>query len=71
MVFGITTTDIWNRGLTIEELREDNSDAYRVALSGAVVGAFGGCYSVTQLGVMVDQETIIGQAIALISNTDV
>ncbi len=52
--------------LSIEELREAISDAYRVALSGAAADAFGGCYTVPQLAAMVDRNTIIDQAIALI-----
>ncbi|GBO56165.1 hypothetical protein APA_4495 [Pseudanabaena sp. lw0831] len=52
--------------LTKEELREAISDAYRVAISGAAAEAFGGCYTVIQLAAMVDRETIINQAIALI-----
>ncbi|CAN1210636.1 DUF29 domain-containing protein [Tumidithrix helvetica PCC 7403] len=49
-----------------EELREAISDAYRVALSGAAAEAFGGCYTVSQLAAMVDRNTIIDRAIALI-----
>ena len=52
--------------LSIEELREAISDAYRVALSGAAAEAFGGCYTVSQLAAMVDREAIINQAIAMI-----
>jgi hypothetical protein len=52
--------------LSIEELREAISDAYRVALSGAAAEAFGGCYTVSQLAAMVDRNNIIDQAIALI-----
>ncbi|WP_434683739.1 DUF29 family protein [Pseudanabaena minima] len=52
--------------LSMEELREAINDAYRVALSGAAAEAFGGCYSVQQLAAMVDRNTIIDQAIALI-----
>ena len=52
--------------LTKEELREAISDAYRVAISGAAAEAFGGCYTVIQLAVMVDREAIVNQAIALI-----
>jgi hypothetical protein len=56
--------------LTIEELREAISDAYRVALSGAAAEAFGGCYTVAQLGVMVDRDRIIQEAIALVSSSN-
>jgi len=52
--------------LSIEELREAINDAYRVAMSGAAAEAFGGCYTVPQLAAMVDRNTIIDQAIALI-----
>ena len=52
--------------LSIEELREAISDAYRVAMSGAAAEAFGGCYTVPQLAAMVDREAIINQAIAMI-----
>ena len=52
--------------LSIEELREAISDAYRVALSGAAVEAFGGCYTGQQLAAMVDRNIIIQEAIALI-----
>jgi len=53
--------------LSIEELREAVADAYRVAMSGASAEAFGGCYTVTQLALMVDRAVIIDRAIALIS----
>jgi hypothetical protein len=53
--------------LTKEELREAISDAYRVAISGAAAEAFGGCYTVPQLAAMIDRETIVNQAIALVS----
>ena len=52
--------------LSIEELREAISDAYRVAMSGAAAEAFGGCYTVPQLAAMVDRPTLINQAIAMI-----
>lgn len=56
--------------LTLEELREAINDAYRVALSGAAVEAFEGCYSAAQLAEMLDREAIINQAIALISGDE-
>ena len=53
--------------LTSDELREAIDDAYRVALSAAAAEAFGGCYTVAQLGAMVDREVIIDQAMVLVS----
>jgi hypothetical protein len=55
--------------LSIEELREAISDAYRVALSSAAAAAFGGCYTVSQLADMVDRNTIIQEAISLVSSS--
>jgi hypothetical protein len=52
--------------LNLEELQEAVADAYPVALSGAAVEAFGGCYAVAQLAVMVDRVTILNQAMQLI-----
>ena len=52
--------------LSVDELRETVAEAYRVALSRATAEAFGGCYTVEQLGAMVDREVIIDQAITLI-----
>ena len=54
--------------LSIIELKESVAESYRVALSGAAVEAFGGCYTVSQLEAMVDRTKIIDQAIALILN---
>ena len=56
--------------LSSKELREALEDAYRIALSGAAVEAFGGCYSVTELAAMVDRATIIDQAMALILDVE-
>jgi hypothetical protein len=53
--------------LSAEELRDAVADAYRVAMSGAAAEAFGGCYTVKQLALMVDRSVIIDKAIALIS----
>ena len=52
--------------LSSKELREALEDAYRIALSGAAVEAFGGCYTVKELAIMVDRTTIINQAMQLI-----
>jgi len=54
--------------LSLAELKESVAESYRVALSGAAVEAFGGCYTVSQLEAMVDRTKIIDQAIALILN---
>jgi len=48
--------------LSTEELREAVEDAYRVAMSGAAAEAFGGCYTVTQLALMVDRAVMLGNA---------
>jgi Domain of unknown function DUF29 len=52
--------------LNQDELQEAVADAYTVALSGAVVEAFGGCYTVTQLAAMVDRAKILDRAMQLI-----
>jgi len=52
--------------LSLEELQEAVADAYTVALSGAAVEAFGGCYAVAQLAVMIDRTTILNEAMQLI-----
>jgi hypothetical protein len=52
--------------LSSEELREALEDAYRIALSGAAIEAFGGCYTATELAKRVERTTIINQAMQLI-----
>ena len=52
--------------LSSEELKEALEDAYRIALSGAAVEAFEGCYTAAELAAMIDRTRIIEQAIALI-----
>ncbi|MEA5617366.1 DUF29 family protein [Cronbergia sp. UHCC 0137] len=52
--------------LLMEELHEAISDAYQVALSSASAEAFGGCYTMEQIGNMVDRTAIIDQAMSLI-----
>jgi hypothetical protein len=52
--------------LSSEELKEALEDAYRIALSGAAVEAFGGCYTAAELAAMIDRTSIVEQAIALI-----
>ena len=48
------------------ELRETIEEAYEIALDAAASEAFEGRYEADALGAMVDRETIINQAIALI-----
>ncbi|NJK60743.1 MAG: DUF29 domain-containing protein [Oscillatoriales cyanobacterium SM2_1_8] len=45
--------------LSVDELRNAVTEAYRVALSGAAAEAFGGCYRPKQLAVMVDRTAIL------------
>lgn len=54
--------------LVEQELREAIADAYQVALSGAAVEAFGGCYTATQLSAMLDRDSVIQEALSLISS---
>ena len=51
------------------ELRETIEEAYEIALDAAAGEAFEGRYDADALGVMVDREVIINQAIALISGS--
>ena len=53
------------------ELRETIEEAYEIALDAAAGEAFEGRYEADALGVMVDREAIINQAIALVSGNDV
>ncbi|TYQ26142.1 DUF29 domain-containing protein [Pseudanabaena sp. UWO311] len=49
------------------ELRETIEEAYDIALDAAAGEAFEGKYESAELGAMVDRNTIINQAIALVS----
>jgi len=52
--------------LSLEELRETLTDAYRSALDAAALEAFGGQYEASEIALMIDRTAIIDQAIALI-----
>jgi len=53
------------------ELRETIEEAYDIALDAAAGEAFEGKYESAELGVMVDRDRIIQEAIALVSGGDV
>ncbi len=53
------------------ELRETIEEAYEIALDAAAGEAFEGRYEAVELGAMVDRESIINQAIALVSGDNV
>ena len=52
------------------ELRETIEEAYDIALDAAAGEAFEGKYESAELGVMVDRDRIIQEAIALVSGGD-
>ena len=53
------------------ELRETIEEAYDIALDAAAGEAFEGKYESAELGVMVDRDRIMQEAIALVSGGDV
>ena len=57
--------------LSSTELREALEDAYRIALSGAAVEAFGGCYNTKEIAEMVDRDSILNQAMQLITGEEI
>ena len=52
--------------LSDPEIRETLEDVYRLALAGAAVEAFGGCYQAKELAAMIDRPSIINRAMELI-----
>jgi len=52
--------------LSLEELRETLTDAYRSALDAAELEAFGGQYEAAEIALAIDRTAIIDQAITLI-----
>lgn len=57
--------------LTSEELMETLTEAYKSALDAAALEAFEGRYEAEAIATMIDRNTIINQAIALILADDV